>query len=757
MIINGRRGKYQLIDIEPNSPKPNGSSNHTVRLRVQNICCAKESKLIKNALKDEAGINTVFVNVIGRMAFISHDENIISTQEIIDKLNTLHLGISLMEKGSHKVDNQKSRTYLALKILTCVVLTILFIITIVADSKNLHWVQWSAIAIYIIGGFPMMYKALLDMRRCMLANVNLLMVIAVAGTIALKEWLSGSIIVYVFYIATLLEGICKYKVQQDIAELMLTSPDTAVLAKTNETVPVEDIAIGTPILICAGEKIPLDGEVIKGKAAVDESSLTGETIPATKGVGSQVFSGTIIQSGYLKVETTCDASTSTISKVSQLMEEAQAKSSRSEEILNTFAKYYTPIILFISFLVFVVPFTLYKLQVEVNFDQMRQWSVRALIILVVSCPCSIIMAAPIAMISGITNAAKNGVLIKGSIHLEMLSMVNLVAFDKTGTLTEGRFQVTKEYTSKSVLARNEALMKAAALETKSTHPIAASIINHYTGCITNKITEFGKQVGLPEVSKFKNEGGMGLSGLIDDKKVSVGNLEIMQVNDVVIDVEYKIRRKEWLLRGYTVVFIAIDNEIQLALALADKCRATAVQCVNSFRRENVECVMLSGDAEGPVLMIKEKLNLKHCVHSMKPKDKYNWVINRKQGNKQLCIAMIGDGINDSPALAAADVGIAIGPSATTLAVESAGVSLMSDNLLKLVDLVLLARYCRRIVWQNVVGSTTIKVVMVVVALTGHELLWLAILSDVLALLFVTFNGLRPLRWSVRESFFSGNE
>jgi len=757
MIINGRRGKYQLIDIEPNSPKPNGSSNHTVRLRVQNICCAKESKLIKNALKDEAGINTVFVNVIGRMAFISHDENIISTQEIIDKLNTLHLGISLMEKGSHKVDNQKSRTYLALKILTCVVLTILFIITIVADSKNLHWVQWSAIAIYIIGGFPMMYKALLDMRRCMLANVNLLMVIAVAGTIALKEWLSGSIIVYVFYIATLLEGICKYKVQQDIAELMLTSPDTAVLAKTNETVPVEDIAIGTPILICAGEKIPLDGEVIKGKAAVDESSLTGETIPATKGVGSQVFSGTIIQSGYLKVETTCDASTSTISKVSQLMEEAQAKSSRSEEILNTFAKYYTPIILFISFLVFVVPFTLYKLQVEVNFDQMRQWSVRALIILVVSCPCSIIMAAPIAMISGITNAAKNGVLIKGSIHLEMLSMVNLVAFDKTGTLTEGRFQVTKEYTSKSVLARNEALMKAAALETKSTHPIAASIINHYTGCITNKITEFGKQVGLPEVSKFKNEDGMGLSGLFDDKKVLVGNLEIMQVNDVVIDVEYKIRRKEWLLRGYTVVFIAIDNEIQLALALADKCRATAVQCVNSFRRENVECVMLSGDAEGPVLMIKEKLNLKHCVHSMKPKDKYNWVINRKQGNKQLCIAMIGDGINDSPALAAADVGIAIGPSATTLAVESAGVSLMSDNLLKLVDLVLLARYCRRIVWQNVVGSTTIKVVMVVVALTGHELLWLAILSDVLALLFVTFNGLRPLRWSVRESFFSGNE
>jgi len=757
MIQNSSRRNYTFLDEkEVSDAKTHGANNHTIRLRVQNICCAKEVNLIKNTLKDVVGINTVFVNVIGRMAFISHDQNIIPTQEIIDKLNALHLGISLMEKGSNEVNNTKSKLYLALRIITFVVLTILFITTIVAHTEHLFWVQWSAIAIYIIGGIPMLYKALLDLKRCVLANINLLMLIAVAGTIGLKEWLDGSIIIYVFYIATLLESICRYKVEKDIAELMLTSPDTAVLAETNETVSVEEIPIGTLILICAGEKIALDGEVVKGRAAVDESSLTGEATPVTKVIGKQVFAGTIIQSGYLKVETTCDASSSTISKVSKLMEEAQAKSSRSEEILNTFAKFYTPIILIVSFLVFIVPFILYKMEVEVDEEHMREWGIRALIILVVACPCSIIMAAPIAMISGITNAAKNGALIKGSMHLEMLSMINLVAFDKTGTLTEGRFQVIKEY-SPNNLIRNEALKKAAALETKSTHPIASTIINHYSGCITSKISELGAQVGLPDVSKFKNEDGLGLSGLINNQIVLAGNLELMQNYNMDIDEEYIQCHKAWLLDGCTVVFVAVDNEIQLVLALADKCRATAAQCVNSFRRANIACVMLTGDAEGPALMIKAKLNLEDCIHSMKPKDKYNWVMERKEETPEPCIAMVGDGVNDSPALAAADVGIAIGPSATALAVESAGVSLMSDNLMKLVDLALLARYCRRIVWQNIIGSVTIKVIMVGVALSGHGLLWLAILSDVLGLLFVTLNGLRPLRWSPKQLVSDTNE
>ncbi|XP_057294920.1 probable cadmium-transporting ATPase [Hydractinia symbiolongicarpus] len=723
---------------------------HILKLRVQNICCGKEANLIKSNLADLDGITSVAVNIIGRTATISHNIDIISVSDIIDRLNSLHLGISLIEKGQVIDNDDKHAKYLVLaKIFNVVLMTLLFIAVLVAHVKNYSFEKWIAIPIFILGGLPMLWKAFIDFRRKVFASVNLLMLIAGCGTIALQHWLDGSIIMYVFTIAESLENLCRYKVEKDIAGLMLSTPETAVLAESNESVPVEDVTIGTDILICSGERIPLDGEVTKGKAAVDESSITGESIPVMKVIGNLVFSGTIIQSGYLKVKTTSDYSTSTVARVAELVEEAQTRTSRTEEILNKFAKYYTPCILVTSFFVFIIPFILYKTKDDFTKDDLSVWSVRSIIILVVACPCSLIMATPIPMICGITNAAKIGALIRGGAILEKLAKVNTVVFDKTGTLTEGRFQVVKEIAAKDG-RRNEAVAFAAALETKSSHPLAASIVNHYSGCITDKIDELGSTVGLPDVTGFKNESGMGLSGIINGNKVFVGNTALMQKHNVIVDVESKSCFEEWSLDGFTVIFVAIEQELSLVLGLADKCRQSAPLTVHTLLSKDIECALLTGDSQGPAEMIKKKVGLSTCKFNMKPNDKYDWITEKRKTNKKSVIAMIGDGVNDCPSLAAADVGIAIGPSATALAVQSADISLMTDNLTKIPDLFLLSKHCRRIVFQNIFAGIFIKIVFVLAALVGNTALWVAILSDVIGLLFVTLNGLRPLYWKPRQ-------
>ncbi|XP_057294919.1 probable cadmium-transporting ATPase isoform X2 [Hydractinia symbiolongicarpus] len=724
-----------------------GGNVHVLKLRAHNICCAKEANLIKSNLAGVDGITSVAVNIIGRTATISHNIDIISASDIIDRLNSLHLGISLIEKGQVIDNDDKHAKYLVLaKIFNVVLMTLLFIAVLVAHVKNYSSEKWIAIPIFILGGLPMLWKTLIDFRRKVFASVNLLMLIAGCGTIALHHWLDGSIIMYVFTIAESLENLCQYKVEKDIAGLMLSTPETAVLAESNESVPVEDVTIGTIILICSGERIPLDGEVTKGKAAVDESSITGESIPVMKVIGNLVFSGTIIQSGYLKVKTTSDYSTSTVARVAELVEEAKTRTSRTEEILNKFAKYYTPCILVTSFFVFVIPFVLYETKrndfSEADFEV---WTTRSIIILVVACPCSLIMATPIPMICGITNAAKIGALIRGGAILEKLAKVNTVVFDKTGTLTEGRFQVVKEFAAKDG-RRDEAVAFAAALETKSSHPLAASIVNHYSGCITDKIDELGSTVGLPDVTGFENETGMGLSGIINGNKVFVGNTALMQKHNVIVDVESKSCFEEWSLDGFTVIYVAIEQELSLVLGLADKCRPSAPLTVYTLLSKDIECAMLTGDSQGPAEMIKKKVGLSTCKFNMKPNDKYDWITEKKISKNKSVIAMIGDGVNDCPSLAVADVGIAVGPSATALAVQLADISLMTDNLTKIPELFLLSKYCRRIVFQNIFAGISIKIVFVLAALVGNTALWVAILSDVIGLLFVTLNGLRPLYW-----------
>ena len=723
----------------------------TTKYRVANICCGKEADLIKKELDGVAGIKAVNVNLVGRLAHIKHDTQLLTAANISERLNKLHLGISIMETGTagKTETDQRERIKIYLKITNLIVITCLLVTLVVSVVKKYTWKKWVAVPLIILGGLPILWKALVDIRRLVLANINLLMLIAVAGTIALHEWLDGAIIIYVFCLADILQKYSKYKVQKDISELMLSTPEVAVLAETNKSVPVEDVPMGTLIVIVAGERIALDGEVVKGSAAVDESSITGESNPVSKKVGSSVYGGTVIQSGYLRVKTTCEAGESTMSRVKQMVEEAQSKSSRTEEVLNKFAKFYTPLVLTTSLLLFLIPFIVFKTTDLLTEKDIETWGKRALIILVVACPCALIMAVPIPMVCGITQAAHMGALIKGGTFLERLAKVKLIAFDKTGTLTEGRFQVLNE----KVVNDDglDAIRLAAALETKSSHPLAACIVNHYSGCITDKISDFGVNVGLPEVTKFKNEDGLGLSGVIEEHSVYVGNLELLEKLNTEIDPADRVVFNEWSDDGQTVVFIIVDGRLCLMLGMADKCRESAKDTISALSKMGVETVMITGDNAGVAEVMQRKVGISEYQAGMKPDDKLAWIESRKmdvvkEKKKRKILAMIGDGINDGPSLAASDVGIAIGSSATALAVQSAGISLMSDNLMKIPALIRLSKSLRFLIFQNIFGALLIKVIFVIAALAGKEMLWLAVLSDVLGLLFVVVNGLRPLRW-----------
>ena len=763
----------------PLLPKESGSSEkklipqqRTTKLRVQNICCLLESGLIQDTLKPLEGVTSVAVNVIGRVVYVRHEPEVTSATDLVTTLNRKHLGASIMETGSHHSANKGEglpRSLLAF-LIYLLLQSILLIVIVVAYLTKAKWFQWVAIAEIVLGIPPVLKKAFLSIIN-RTVDINIMMLIAIAGTLAIQEWLQGAAVVYVFSFAEAMQGLCMFKVQRTISGLMLEAPQVAILAKTGECVSVESVITGTAIAIRPGELIPLDGVVVKGQAAVDESSVSGESVPVGKTVGAKVYSGTVNQNGYLEIETTSDATSSTVSKVAQLVQEAQTSSTRTEVAINRFAKYYTPTVVIVAALVVIVPAILGAAGVGNYSHHIKEWGLRALVLLVIACPCALVMSTPIAVVCGITAAARRGALIKGGAHLETLAQLEVLAFDKTGTLTEGKFQVVDIECSFGVNER-ATLRLAAALESKSSHPLAAAIVNEFSGCVTDMVTS--QSVVLPEVSRFELHGGQGISGIVEGHLVQIGNYEFL--NDIagIKPSKYmKDKYNTWCDESKTVIFVCLDGNLAMMLALADTIRQHSLETIEWLRKLRVQSAMITGDNSQTAMAVKNKLGLDECIAKMKPQNKLSWVKDRQaaidvgdgemlysdrcfassccscDNTKNCIVGMVGDGINDGPALAAANVGIAMGAGGTALAVEAADVALMTNNLAKIPELIELGRFCRLVVAENIALSVVLKLAMVIAALAGKVSLWMAVLADVLGLLFVILNGLRPL-WSIKE-------
>ncbi|KAL9988539.1 hypothetical protein ACROYT_G002996 [Oculina patagonica] len=764
----------------PSSPPSSGDSSESktmarknlTKLRVQNICCAKESKLVLDTLKSMKGVASVSVNVIGRIAYVRYDPEVTSPNQLVNALNDVHLGASIMETGFHHLEGGSVPLSLYWYVIYLGIQTVLLVVASAAFFRKEHWFEWVAIAEIVFGIGPVLRRAFISVKTCSV-DINILMLIAIAGTLAIQSWLEGAAVVYVYSLADALQEFCMYMVQRTISGLMLKAPQVAILASTGECVPVEEITIGTTIAIRPGELIPLDGDVVKGRAAVDESSVSGESVPVEKTVGSKVFSGTVNQNGYLEVETTSDSTTSTVSKVAQLVQEAQTGSARIEEVINTFSMYYTPAVVIGAALMFLIPVILSAAGVGSYSHDLKEWGLRALVILVIACPCALVMSTPIAVVCGITAAARKGALIKGGVHLETLAQLQVLAFDKTGTLTEGKFRVVDIECSLGVDER-ATLRLAAALESKSSHPLAAAVVNEFIGCVGEMVTN---GTALPEVASFELHEGQGISGVVEGHLVEIGNYEFLDQASQALNKYMEDKYHGLCKESKTVIFVCVDGKLAMMIALADTIRPNSLAALDWLRRLRVQSAMITGDNSRTAMAVKSKLGLDECIAEMKPQDKLSWIKARQDGeddiendakyscwccccravrhgysplesrgkNKSI-VGMVGDGVNDGPALAAANIGIAMGAGGTALAVEAADVALMSNNLAKIPELVELGRFCRRVVAQNIFFAVIFKLGIVIAAVLGKASLWMAVIADVLGLLFVLVNGLRPLWW-----------
>jgi Cd2+/Zn2+-exporting ATPase len=581
------------------------------------------------------------------------------------------------------------------------------------------------VAASLVGGYNFFPYAVRAVRRLSL-DMDFLMTAAILGACAIGEYTEAAAIAFLFSCAELLEAYAVDRARNSLNELMELAPETATVRRAGHEIKLTaaEVVVGDTVLIRPGERVPMDGKVATGDSTIDQSTITGESMPAAKRVGDEVFAGTINHEGYLEVEASHLASQSVLSRIIKMVEEAEERRAPIEQFVRRFARFYTPAVTLLALGVVLVP----PLLMDASFNE---WFVRGLTLLVIACPCALVISTPVAVVSGITSAARNGVLIKGGNHLEALGSVRAVAFDKTGTLTYGRPEVT-DIVRFNGYTEDEILSVAAALEQRSGHPIAGAIRRRAEG------------LEVPEVEQFESLTGQGVRARIGGKVYKVGKPGLFE-NGAQPNIG-EIQRS-----GQTAVLVGTESELLGAVTVADTVRDNAAAAVAALREQGIEkVVMLTGDSEETAQTIARRLGVDEWRAELLPEDKVAAVEELKQQYGQ--IAMIGDGVNDAPALATSTVGIAMGAAGSDTALETADVALMSDDLSKLPYLFELSRASRRVIRQNVWASILLKITLAVGVFPGLVTLIVAVLvGDMGTSLGVTGNALRLARIKPRTN------
>jgi Cd2+/Zn2+-exporting ATPase len=597
-------------------------------------------------------------------------------------------------------------------------------------------------------------------------DIDLLMGTGVVAAVAVGLYFEAATLAVLFSIAELLERFSMDRARNSVRELMNLSPDTATVRRTSadgttteETVPVEEVGVGETVVVRPGEKIPVDGAVLEGTSAVNQAPITGESVPVDKSEGDDVYAGTINEEGYLEVEATAEADETTLSQVIELVGDAQRDRTDREQFIEKFAAYYTPVIVVAALLTAFVPPLLFG-------EVFREWFVRGLTLLVVACPCAFVISTPVSVVSGVTSAARNGVLVKGGPHLESMGAVETVAFDKTGTLTEGELAVT-DAVALNGTDEDDLLRCAHDLERRSEHPIAEAIVEHAheTGdphdeagedrpienfeSLTGKgvradlggVTHYAGKPALFEESGFdlehvhlSTDGGRVVTEAAESKCEDRDDCL-----DLLSDVVPRFQRA-----GKTVVLVGTKDRLEGVLAIADEVRPAARETVATLQNLGVECVMLTGDNEGTARAVAEEVGVDEFRAELLPEQKVEAV--EKLTDRHGTVAMVGDGVNDAPALAAATVGVAMGAAGTDTAIETADIALLGDDLQKVPYLYRLSRKANTVIRQNIWASLAVKAVLAVGAPLGLVSVAMAILvGDMGMSLGVTGNAMRLAR------------
>lgn len=572
---------------------------------------------------------------------------------------------------------------------------------------------------YLVIGYDVLWSAVRNILHGQVFDENFLMAVASIGAFCVAQYPEAVAVLLFYQVGELCQGLAVGKSRKSIAALMDIRPDFARVLRDGkeETVDPQTVEVGETIIIKPGERVPLDAVITKGETAVDTSALTGESLPCDKHVGDNVISGSINLNGLIEAKVRTAYAESTVSRVLDLVENSAAKKARAEAFITRFAKYYTPCVVIAAVLLAVLPPLILK-------QSFSEWITRALTFLVVSCPCALVISVPLSFFGGIGGASKLGILIKGANDLEALSKVDTVVFDKTGTLTQGRFEVTAVHAQE--MSEAELLDIAALAESYSNHPIALSIIKAHGGHLDRS-----------RVSSIEESSGYGVTAVIDGKKVSVGNDKLMH--------RAGVQWKDCHLPG-TTVHIAADGVYMGHIVISDTVKPDAKEAILALKNNGVrKTVMLTGDNKKNGEAVAAELGLDEAKTQLLPDEKVAAVeelLQQKPDKRTL--AFVGDGINDAPVLARADVGIAMGALGSDAAIEAADIVLMDDRLTSLSKAMRISRKTMRIVHQNIVFSLLVKLAVLVLGALGLANMWFAVFADVGVMILAILNAMRAL-------------
>jgi Cd2+/Zn2+-exporting ATPase len=690
--------------------------------RIDGMDCQEEVAILERRLKHLAGLEAMSADVIGQRLLIKYDAARLSTSAIADAVAGTGMRAWLEHEAPRFVPGSRLRVWLLLASGAALA------VGLAAGWFGApRWVAMMAYAAAVLTGGAQLAPRAAASVRARSIDIHILMTVAILGALAIGEWSEAATVVFLFALAQLLESRSMDRARHAIRALMDLTPPEAIVVRngTDCRVPVDEVRIGDRLRIRPGDKIPLDGEVLAGASEVNQAPITGESLPLEKHAGDEVFAGTINGHGALDVRVTRLRRDTMLARIIHLVESAQAQRAPAQAFVDRFARYYTPLVIALAVGVAIVA-------PLITADPFSEWLYRALVLLVIACPCALVISTPVSVVSALAAAARHGVLVKGGVYLERAGGIRCVAFDKTGTLTEGRPVVARIETVNG-WSEEQLLTVAASLEARSEHPIAQAIVRRASEQLETSLS----------VERFRALPGLGAEGLIDGTPAVAGNSRLFRERGLLTDTAAAISQRAEAA-GQTAVFVAADGLVRGALIVADRARPSARGVVELLRDQGLRpVVMLTGDNEGAAHSVASALAVDEYRAELLPEDKVAAVRALRQSYGT--VAMVGDGVNDAPALAASDLGIAMGAAGSAAALETADVALMSDELSKIPFAVRLGRSTVRTIKTNVTLSIAVKAVFLALALTGHATLWMAIVADTGASLLVIANGLRLLR------------
>lgn len=588
----------------------------------------------------------------------------------------------------------------------------------IAFCINIYWLKITLFFLgYLIISHEVILEAFEGIKNQEFFKEEFLMSIASFGAFAIGEYPEAIAVMLFFQIGEMFEEYAENKSRRSIESLMSIKPDIANVKREENVIPIapEKVKIGDIIVVKPGERIPLDGIVIQGEALIDTSTLTGESIPRNVKEGSEILSGVINTNSILEIKVTKEFNQSTLSKILNLVENAAEKKTHTEKFITKFAKIYTPIVIFLALLILTIPtIVLHK--------DIVTWSYRALSFLVVSCPCALVISVPLSFFGGIGGASRRGILVKGSNYLELLADMQTIVFDKTGTLTKGNFKVQN---IEAVIDKQELLKTAAHIESFSNHPIAKSIQESY-----------GEKINKQEITEYKEISGYGITANFDAKKVYLGNSKLMKKIGITINEE---------VTASTVVYVAIDNKYAGKIEIADEIKEDSEIAIKTLKKQGIKkIIMLTGDREEVGKEVAKKLSIDKVYAELLPIDKVQKLQKLLNENKGK-VAFVGDGLNDAPVLANADIGIAMGAYGTDAAIEAADVIIMTDEPSKICEAIKVAKATIKISKENIIFAIFVKVTVLLLVFLGIANMWEAVFADVGVTVLATLNALRTLK------------